>query len=586
MSRSRACNGLLQPFYRGLRLGLDSTTRPVSRFSATGPSLTRPERRSPSFGTRHYATESRIPTSRSQQRRRSPVLTTLVLLTTFAAGSIIALKIYDRYYGKKSAFPPEVEEKLRQAIYHSEIVNEPALSYKEFREALEIADSIGIDQWSDPYLGIKIRMTEMLEKHGMYSEAVGLYLDMGFEFHMYYMKEMVHLGLISVDTWENLPPELQSCRAEVASDLLQQPERPPALIAIMDEASKSILSGKKGDFSNDTPSQQARRQRVFRLWMGSLNNLALLFLKFRDFDNATEMFQTILSYDRVLPQQMLPLYDAKEALLSYREKAAIWSSNGVACYCSGTRATEALHSWNRALHIFRDLNGDKPTCEEVTMLSSIGLARAGVSGNYGIDISKIATTSPSSTSSSFPTPSEAPQMLEGSIYPLSPTELQKEKDDALNAARNFVLTAYRLSKTIQPPIRTPECDDACLGATMHLASFAEEVGNFALARERSLEAKALAQQILSSRNTRSMPQRSDSGSGEMLGKSGVLETALRTLRGAPVVRGQAGEKDGNTAGGGAAGSASSDLTASGLARLIDECDDRIRKLDEKIAAET
>ena len=162
MSRSPGSNSLLRLFYRPSRLALVSSTRCTSRVSSTSPVLTGARGRSPYSNIRHYATPSGIPTSPGQQRRKSPVLTTLVILTTFAAGSFAALKIYDRYYGKKSAFPLEVEDKLRQAIYHSEIVNEPSLSYKEFQEALEIADSIDMDQWSDPYLGIKIRMTEML----------------------------------------------------------------------------------------------------------------------------------------------------------------------------------------------------------------------------------------------------------------------------------------------------------------------------------------------------------------------------------------------------------------------------------------
>lgn len=534
---------------------------------------------------RHYATESGVPTRPGQYRRKNPVLTTLLLLTTFAAGSFTALKVYDRYYGNKSAFPLEVEDKLRQAIYHSEIVNEPALSYREFQEALEIADAIGIDQWSDPYLGIKIRMTEMLEKHGMHSEAIGLYSELGFEFQMYHLKEMVKLGLIAADTWEKLPPEVQSCQAKEASDILSQSEKHPALIAVMDEASKSILSEKKGDFSRDSPSDQARRQRVYRLWMGSLQNLALYMMRVGDFNKAIEMFQSILWYDNVLSHQMLPFYDAKEALLTYQEKAAIWSNNGSACFYSGTRATEAIQCWDRALHIFRDLNGDQPTCEEVTMLSSIGLARSDVSGTYGVDISRIPTTS--SPSSHSPTPAEVLRIIEASegssISPLSAAEIQKEKDEAINEARKYVMTAYKLSKTIQPPIRTAECDEGCLSATMNLATFAEEVGNFTLAKERVLEAKGMAEQILSSRTTHptgAEPQSGDNGNGETLGKVGVLETALRTLRGGGRVRGQTAEEDGNTGGG---HSIASDMAGLTMSRYIDECDYRLKRLDEKIA---
>lgn len=62
--------------------------------------------------------------------------------------------------------------KLRRALFFTNIDLQPNNAMKYYRQALEVAEEMGIDPFSDEILGVKIKLALMLEKILEYQRAI------------------------------------------------------------------------------------------------------------------------------------------------------------------------------------------------------------------------------------------------------------------------------------------------------------------------------------------------------------------------------------------------------------------------------
>ena len=62
--------------------------------------------------------------------------------------------------------------KLRRALYYTNIDLQPKNAVKYYRQALVLADEIGMDPFSDEILGVKIQLSALFEKIHMYQKAI------------------------------------------------------------------------------------------------------------------------------------------------------------------------------------------------------------------------------------------------------------------------------------------------------------------------------------------------------------------------------------------------------------------------------
>ena len=101
-----------------------------------------------------------------------PFLTDLRIL--FGFGSLIYINyIYQTYIiGDFAAYPEPVAAKLRRALYYTNIDLQPKNAVKYYRQALTLADEIGMDPFSDEILGVKIQLSALFEKIQMYQKAI------------------------------------------------------------------------------------------------------------------------------------------------------------------------------------------------------------------------------------------------------------------------------------------------------------------------------------------------------------------------------------------------------------------------------
>lgn len=81
--------------------------------------------------------------------------------------------IYQRYIvGDFKAFPEPVAAKLRRALYYTNIDMQPKNAVKYYRQALAVANELGMDPFSDEMLGVKIQLSSLFEKAHMYQKSI------------------------------------------------------------------------------------------------------------------------------------------------------------------------------------------------------------------------------------------------------------------------------------------------------------------------------------------------------------------------------------------------------------------------------
>lgn len=91
---------------------------------------------------------------------------------SLAAGAILAgtvALVYTNYMyqtyilGSFHNYPEEVAKKLRRALYYTNTDLRPQEAIKYYRQALQVAEEIGMDPFSDEIMGVKIQVAKLME---------------------------------------------------------------------------------------------------------------------------------------------------------------------------------------------------------------------------------------------------------------------------------------------------------------------------------------------------------------------------------------------------------------------------------------
>lgn len=104
-------------------------------------------------------------------------MTDLLLDSITIGGSAL---LYTNYYyhnyiiGAFHKFPEPVAKQMRKALYYTNISLEPKNAVKYYREALRVADEIGMDPFSDEIIGVKIQLAALMEKCQQYQKAIDI----------------------------------------------------------------------------------------------------------------------------------------------------------------------------------------------------------------------------------------------------------------------------------------------------------------------------------------------------------------------------------------------------------------------------
>ena len=86
-------------------------------------------------------------------------------IVSAAIGLVYANYLYQSYIiGEFAAFPEPVAKKLRRALYYSNYDIQPDNALKYYKQALAVAEEIGMDPFSDEILGVKFQLASFFEK--------------------------------------------------------------------------------------------------------------------------------------------------------------------------------------------------------------------------------------------------------------------------------------------------------------------------------------------------------------------------------------------------------------------------------------
>lgn len=102
------------------------------------------------------------------------------VLTAHSIFSGAGFLIYSNYFyhtyiiGAFHKYPEPVAKQMRKALYYSNISLEPRNAIKYYREALRVADEVGMDPFSDEIMGIKIHLAGFMEKIQRYKQAIDI----------------------------------------------------------------------------------------------------------------------------------------------------------------------------------------------------------------------------------------------------------------------------------------------------------------------------------------------------------------------------------------------------------------------------
>jgi tetratricopeptide (TPR) repeat protein len=81
---------------------------------------------------------------------------------------------YTYFIGAFHKFPEPVAKQMRKALYYTNQALDAKLAVKHYKEALRIADEIGMDPFSDEIMGIKIQLAALMEKVQQYRKAIDI----------------------------------------------------------------------------------------------------------------------------------------------------------------------------------------------------------------------------------------------------------------------------------------------------------------------------------------------------------------------------------------------------------------------------
>lgn len=124
---------------------------------------------------RHFSSQDSFSTRAKELYRRHPYQVSLaVACIIFASGCIVyANYLYQSYIiASFHKYPEPVAQKLRRALYFTNTDLQPKEALKYYKQALEVANELGMDPFSDEIIGVKIQVAALMEKINNFPKAI------------------------------------------------------------------------------------------------------------------------------------------------------------------------------------------------------------------------------------------------------------------------------------------------------------------------------------------------------------------------------------------------------------------------------
>ncbi|PYH46757.1 TPR domain protein [Aspergillus saccharolyticus JOP 1030-1] len=428
--------------------------------------------------------------------RKNPIVLPLALFSIFSATCLFAYIAYvevTQVAPQYSKFPPPMAERLRTAVYYTDVDLQPQKAMVAYKEALHIGHEMGLHTCSDEMLGVRLQVAHMLEKAGLVEAAVKV------------LEETRQQALNWVnETRKNrmLSPEKRAKKTTTTAgleDLKKSYEATQARTAKESKEDVAALSkaGAQPDQLADKPpelaSDAAAVEEEYQAWEDRQTNkvlkkvigmsMKLAELYESDYIQNSDRAEECQRYavDLCLREMQrrvqlgLPVGNQTNATAAgdnnnnnhedddgwlNLEEIAVALKDLATLYFNQQKYDLCLPLFIRSADLMLTAEGETPTCKQPFLMSSIGAA-----------IGEIAAA------------------------PKPPAGMRAPREQLIAQARQWLDKTREVADKIDPQGQEAECNEACVSALRSLGELARLENKLKDAKKHYTEALRIAQRL-------------------------------------------------------------------------------------------
>ncbi|RDW93361.1 TPR domain protein [Aspergillus mulundensis] len=403
--------------------------------------------------------------------RKYPFLLPFAILgvigSTLAFAYIVYVELFHNapQYHK---FPLEVVKPLRKAVYYTDVMLQPQLAVKYYKEALKAAAAVGMDPFSDEVIGIKLQVADVLERSGNVKPAINV-----FEMTKKEMVEWVQKGRENAAERQKLLDEQmkmveKESKSHAKLDTKLEINNPQIL-----DTFEQIQAGEE--------NLKQQQDKCIKKAVGISLKLADLY----DSDHMQDSKKSEEAAEAAVDLSMKELQyrenaglpvckadpDAEEHKTPYitQREAAMALSSLAQIYRNRDESGLAVACYMRALDLLRAEEGPVPTCSQARMIG---------------DIASILTMQ--SVKAAAAVQSMGPTKNEGS---------EAARDHLIKHAEEWAMRGDEVQSKVPANKRNEHCKEACMTAKYMLGHLAQVQGNLEEAEKHFRTALAVANEL-------------------------------------------------------------------------------------------
>ncbi|RAH72169.1 TPR domain protein [Aspergillus aculeatinus CBS 121060] len=417
--------------------------------------------------------------------RKNPIVLPLALLSVFSATCLFAYIAYvevTQVAPQYSKFPPPMAERLRTAVYYTDVDLQPQKAMAAYKDAIHIGLEMGLHQYSDEILGVHLQVSHMLEKAGLVSAAVKV-LEQTRAGALAWVYRTRRTRSLPQKPTMATPVDPNDASKEAVEKRIRQatgedvgekdavkrddeqpgastpdPAKEAEFQAWEDRQQSKVLKKCVGmsmklaelyesDYMQDLEKAEENQRQAVELCLTEMNRRVALGLPVGNQTKATPTTTNAEANDEDDGWMNL-----EEIAIALKDLANLYFTQGKYDLC--------LPLFIRASDVMKAAEGDTPTCKQPFLMASIGATMGEIAA--------------------------APKPTAGMRAP---------REQVIAQARQWLDQARAVAGKIDPQGQEAECNEACVAALQSLGELARLEKKPAVAREHYKNALSIAQRL-------------------------------------------------------------------------------------------
>ncbi|PYH75839.1 hypothetical protein BO82DRAFT_348502 [Aspergillus uvarum CBS 121591] len=390
--------------------------------------------------------------------RKNPIVLPLALLSVFSATCLFAYIAYvevTQVAPQYTKFPPPMAERLRTAVYYTDVDLQPQKAMAAYKDAIHIGLEMGLHQYSDEVLGVHLQVSHMLEKAGLVSAAVKVLEQtragaLAWVYRTRRSRSLPQKPTVTTpvdpnDTSKEAQPENTPDPAKEAEFQAWEDRQQSKVLKKCVGMSMKLAELYESDYMQDLEKAEENQRQAVELCLTEMNRRVALGLPV---GNQTKAPTTTAEASEEDDGWM----NLEEIAVALKDLADLYFTQGKYDLC--------LPLFIRASDVMKAAEGDAPTCKQPFLMSSIGATMGEIAA--------------------------APKPIAGMRAP---------REQVIAQARQWLDKARDVAGKIDPQGQEAECNEACVAALQSLGELARLENKPDVARKHYRDALSIAQRL-------------------------------------------------------------------------------------------